>query len=155
MKLNRYLLAATIFLTYFSLAAYAQEAPPKVVRIYKSDKTGKTPSRQIFAGLVNMGQIYDEPGSNCEQFLGLVKVEGIQFSSSGGTLESFRFSDNKGAVWSVPTNIGALSNVDRQEANSFIKVGKTYYAHIQACGSGGFANLISLYDARISFGAFY
>ncbi|CAN0624410.1 protein of unknown function [Burkholderia multivorans] len=34
-------------------------------------------SRQIFAGLVNIGKIYDESRSNCEQFVGLVKVEGI------------------------------------------------------------------------------
>jgi len=90
---------------------------------------------------------------DCAQVIGIVKPEGVQFSEKGGTLESFRFTDKNGTQWSVPTNIAELSNAARNEANSFIKVGKTYYSHIQVCGSGGFASLIALYDMSISFGS--
>ena len=78
-----------------------------------------------------------------------VTVEGIQFTPSGGTLETFRFTDKNGTQWSVPTNIGRLSNVDRQRPNSFIRVGKRYFVHAQVCGSGGNASLISMYDAAV------
>ena len=81
-----------------------------------------------------------------------VTVEGIQFTPSGGTLETFRFTDKNGTQWSVPTNIGRLSNVDRQRPNSFIRVGKRYFVHAQVCGSGGNASLISMYDAAVNFG---
>ena len=68
------------------------------------------------------------------------------------TLETFRFTDKNGTQWSVPTNIGRLSNVDRQRPNSFIRVGKRYFVHAQVCGSGGNASLISMYDAAVNFG---
>ena len=105
--------------------------------------------RQIVGALVNMDEIMDTSG--CNQMIGVIKVEGIQFDQSGGTLESFRFTDKNGTQWSVPTNIGKLSDAERGQANSFIRVGKTYYSHIQACGSGGFASLIALYDMSVSF----
>lgn len=76
-----------------------------------------------------MDDVHDRPGDNCTQFTGPVTVEGIQFTPSGGTLETFRFTDKNGTQWSVPTNIGRLSNVDRQHANSFIRVGKRYFVH--------------------------
>lgn len=37
-------------------------------------------------------------------------------------------------------------------ASDFIKVGKLYFLHIQVCGSGGFASLISMYDMNVKFG---
>ncbi len=119
------------------------EDHPKVIQVTTWD------GREIVVALVNMDGIMDD----CEQKVGIIKPEGVQFSRSGNTLESIRFTDENGAQWSVPTNIGELSNAARSEANSFIKVGKTYYSHIQICGSGGFANLISLYDMSISISA--
>jgi hypothetical protein len=97
-----------------------------------------------------MDVILDEPGANCQQFTGPIKVEGIQFSPSGAVLESFRFTDAKGSQWAVPTNIGKLGSADRSHANSFIRVGRRYLAHLQVCGSGGFASLVNLYDLSIS-----
>ncbi|WP_186101396.1 hypothetical protein [Burkholderia gladioli] len=99
-----------------------------------------------------MDTVYGGAGSNCSQFIGLIKVDGIQFSSSGGTLEAFRFTDKNNNVWAVPTNIGKLSNVNRQAANSLIREGRRYFVHVQACGSGGVSSLISLYDAATAFG---
>ncbi|PVX84357.1 hypothetical protein C7402_105198 [Paraburkholderia unamae] len=99
-----------------------------------------------------MDSVYQFAGANCEQFIGPITVEGVQFTSSGGTLESFRFTDKSGNQWSVPTNIGQLSNIDRQRANSLIRVGRKYFIHAQVCGSGGIASLISLYDTSITFG---
>ncbi|MGY4724746.1 hypothetical protein ACJ51O_12870 [Burkholderia pyrrocinia] len=116
------------------------------------DLTGKSAAVERLVALEEMDDVQDRPGDNCTQFIGPVTVEGIQFTSSGGTLETFRFTDKNGNQWSVPTNIGRLSNVDRQHANGFIRVGKRYFVHAQVCGSGGNASLISMYDASVNFG---
>jgi hypothetical protein len=133
--------------------AIASDNDAKVIRIYKTTTTnGKPQTKDFVAALVNMDEIMDTPGDNCSQMIGAVKIEGVQFSASGVTLESFRFTSKAGNQYSVPTNIGKLSNADRGAANGFIKVGKTYLAHVHFCGSGGFPSLISLYDIGIAFG---
>lgn len=134
-------------------AGAASRVSPSVLKVWKASKD-KPGAQEMTVGLVNMDELMDSAGSGCSQFTGMVKVEGLQFSVSGATLESFRFTAKDGSVWSVPTNIGGLANADRATANSFIKVGKTYFAHVQACGSGGYASLISLYDPSIAFSAF-
>lgn len=113
-----------------------------------------TKTKDYVAGLVNMDSLLVDPGDNCSQMAGAIKIEGVQYSASGATLESFRFTDPKGNQYSVPTNITKLSNGERSEANRFIRQGKTYFAHIQMCGSGGYASLINLYDLNIKMGIF-
>ncbi|KVL32200.1 hypothetical protein WS98_21935 [Burkholderia territorii] len=120
--------------------------------IYRYRFVPNRPPEAIVSGLVNMTDLQNKQGDGCEQFIGLVKVEGIQFSSSGGSIESFRFTDHFGNQWSVPTNIGDLSNATRSQANNFIRVGKPYYVQVQICGSGGFASLVNMYDASVKFG---
>lgn len=120
--------------------------------IYRYRIVPKHIPEAIVSGLVNMTDLMNKPGDGCEQFIGLVKVEGIQFSSSGAVLESFRFTDHYGNQWSVPTNIGELSNAARSQANNFIRVGKAYFVQVQICGSGGFVSLINMYDASVLFG---
>ncbi|CAI8954625.1 MULTISPECIES: hypothetical protein [Burkholderia] len=139
----------------FSATADAQSfnAHARLVTTWQAkDLTGKSAAAERLVALEEMDEVYDRPGDNCTQFIGPVTVEGVQFTSSGGTLETFRFTDKNGSQWSVPTNIGRLSNVDRQRANSFIRVGKRYFAHVQVCGSGGIASLVSMYDAAVNFG---
>lgn len=96
--------------------------------------------------LINMDEVYDAPLENCSQVVDTIKVGGVQFSPSGITVESFWFTKGENRM-AVPTNISdsTLSNTDKGQANSFIKVGKRYLAHIQVCGSGGYPSLISLY----------
>lgn len=120
--------------------------------IYRYRVLPNRPPEAIVSGLVNMTDLMNKPGDGCEQFIGLVKIEGIQFSSSGGSIESFRFTDHFGNQWSVPTNISGLSNVARAQANNFIRVGRPYYVQVQICGSGGFASLVNMYDATVKFG---
>ncbi len=99
-----------------------------------------------------MTDLVNKPEDGCEQFIGVVKLEGIQFSSSGGAIESFRFTDHFENQWSVPTNIIDLSNAARSQANNFVRVGRPYYLQVQMCGSGGFAPLVNMYDATVKFG---
>ncbi|WP_157139117.1 hypothetical protein [Cupriavidus metallidurans] len=127
------------------LAALAAEPDPRVVYTYKS--VGNKPSEAVVSGLVNMDEIFDKSGDNCQQFVGTATVEGVQFSSSGATLESFRFTDKRGNQWSVPTNIGKLPGAARGAANNFIRVGRPYFLQVQICGSGGFPSLINAYSA--------
>lgn len=144
--------AALIFST---VAADAQSfnAHARLVTTWQAkDLTGNSAAAERLVALEEMDDVHDRPGDNCTQFTGPVTVEGIQFTPSGGTLETFRFTDKNGTQWSVPTNIGRLSNVDRQHANSFIRVGKRYFVHAQVCGSGGNASLVSMYDAAVNFG---
>ena len=144
-----YLFLAPLLMASFIVSAAEHHA--KVIHILKYEKAaGKTEVRAAAAGLVNMDEILDGSGG-CGQAFGPAKIEGIQFSQSGVTLESFRFTDKRGEQWSVPTNIGKLSNAERREANSFIKTGKTYYLHMQVCGNGGYPSLINLYDLSITF----
>ncbi|WP_420956602.1 hypothetical protein [Burkholderia gladioli] len=146
---------ASVLLGLFALEVNAQEEAtgPRLISTWQSKElTASSRATERVVGLEEMDSVYQFAGANCEQFVGPVTVEGIQFSQSGGTLESFRFTDKNGTQWSVPTNIGKLSNVSRQQANSLIRVGRRYFIHAQVCGSGGFASLISLYDAATSFG---
>ncbi|WP_257827491.1 hypothetical protein [Burkholderia glumae] len=124
-------------------AAQAAEAKPDVLYSVKM-VNGKW--QKYVSALVNMDDRMTDSYDNCSQGFGLLKVEGVQFSASGATLESFRFTDSSGQQLSVPTNIGKLPNSVRVSANSFIRVGKQYFAEIQTCGSGGFPSLINLYD---------
>jgi len=90
----------------------------------------------------------EEPMEDCSLLRGTAKIEGIQFSSSGATLESFRFTDTAGNQWSIPTNIGNLSNGAKRDANNFVRVGHSYFMVFQVCGSGGYPSLIEIYDAE-------
>ncbi len=132
--------------------AASQEYEPTVIEVKKI--TSKMQVNSRVAGLINMDTAMNEPGSGCSQMIGRIKVESLQFSKSGVVLESFYFTDAKGNVYSVPTNIEKLPNALRSQANSFIRQGRNYFAHIKVCGSGGFASLINLYDLSISIGAF-
>ncbi|EEA04121.1 hypothetical protein BH160DRAFT_0553 [Burkholderia sp. H160] len=129
-----------------NISAYAGDV------IYRYRALPNQPPEAIVSGLVNMTELMNKPGEGCQQFIGLVKVEGIQFSPSDASIESFRFTDHYGNQWVVPTNISDLSNADRAQANNFIRVGKPYYVQIQICGSGGFASLVNMYDASVQFG---
>lgn len=135
-----------------SSPAHARDVEPALLEIYKTLPNGKT--REYVGGIVQMETVFTEPGSGCTQMIGTIKVEGVQFSKSGAVLELIRFRDNKGNQWAVPTSIEKLPKLDREKANNFIKTGRSYFSHIQVCGSGGFADLISLYDRNISMGAF-
>lgn len=132
--------------------AASQEYKPTVIEVSKI--TSKRQVSTQVAGLASMDSVMNEPGSGCSQMIGQIRVDGLQFSKSGVVLESFHFSDAKGNVYSVPTNIERLPNASRSQANSFIRQGKQYFAHIQVCGSGGFASLVNLYDLSITMGAF-
>jgi hypothetical protein len=144
------LLAAYIYVQSPFVNATDVDGKPQVIHVFIRASNNDNP-REVTAALVNMDSI-SGAGDGCDQVIGSVKVEGVQFSASGITLESFRFTDKQGSQWSVPTNIGMLSNASRQDANSFIRVGHTYFAHIQNCGSGGFSSLISIYDVSLGFG---
>lgn len=127
------------------IAAFADSENAKVIYQDISQGGGKFTTKTI--ALINMDDVFDAPLDNCSQVIGAIKVEGVQFSPSGITVESFSFTKG-GSRMAVPTNIGGstmLSNVDKGHASEFIKVGKRYLAHIQVCGSGGFPSLISLY----------
>ncbi|WP_298150841.1 hypothetical protein [Flavobacterium sp.] len=132
---------------------HAEELRPSVLHVYQTVKVknGKDKNISVIAGLVNMSPLLLEPGSGCQHFVGPVKVEGVQFSKSGNTLESFRFTNSRNDQWSIPTNIEELSSVDRGAANSFIRVGKKYFVDATVCGSGGFASLVNMYDLSIDF----
>lgn len=140
----------TLLCASLAFASVYAHAEGDVIHRYIS-RPGK-PIQTVVSGLVNMTEIMNKTGDGCEQFIGLVKVEGVQFSSSGVTLESFRFTDHYGNQWSVPTNIGDMSNIQRSEANNFIRTGRSYYVQVQICGSGGYPSLVNMYDAAIQFG---
>lgn len=125
-------------------------AEPHVVRVYGWKKIdGKLQATERIAGLYGMGGIYDRPGDNCGQRAGIIKVGGVQHFS-GGRLDSFWFTAKDGHRWSVNANILNLPNAERDAASDFIVPGKSYYAHLQVCGSGGSTSLISLYDLNVS-----
>jgi len=86
------------------------------------------------------------PQSGCDLHRGVIKVDGLQFSKSGATLESFRFIDSTGTQWSIPTNIENFSNAEKRVANSFIRVGHAYFVIFAVCGSGGFPSLVEMVD---------
>lgn len=132
----------------FCSTVYAGEMDPKVIRIFKTESVkGKMRSSEIIAGL-NMA----ESMSDCTQIIGKIKVAGVQFSPSGMTLERFSFADKSGKQWSIPTGFDRFSNAERGNAGTFIKVGKSYFLQIEVCGSGGYPNLINMYDDSIGFG---
>lgn len=128
----------------WSCAAWAGK--PRVLHEHVND-------RSRASAIVNMDQLDDTSG--CQDFIGAIKVGGVQFSASGATVDLLWFIDRRGARWSVPTNIGkaGFSNRERDYANNLIKVDGTYWAHILVCGTGGFASLVSLYDMSLPFGA--
>jgi hypothetical protein len=131
-----------------TINSLAETLQPNVITIYKNTANNK--GREYVAGLVYMDQL----NTGCDDMVGSIKIEGLQFSESGVTLEQIRFNDNKGNVFSVPTNIGKLPKAKIGQANNFLRVGKTYFAHMQFCGSGGFGSLINIYDMKSTFGAF-
>ncbi len=144
--------AVFLLSSQWSNACFAQVIQPAVITAYKTTTNGK--SRSYVSGIINLDQTFTEPGSGCEQWIGTVKVSGVQFSSSGTTIEQFRFKDKRDNLISVPTNFKNLSNAERGVANSFIREGQTYFAHIQICGSGGFASLVNIYNLNSTVGAF-
>lgn len=95
--------------------------------------------------IVTLKPALTAPMAACRQFAGLITVQGLSFSKSGKTLESFYFVDSKDNNWSVPTDFSELSKSDNEIASNFIKVGKEYFVRLQACGSGGFVDLIDIY----------
>lgn len=103
-------------------------------------KNGKT------IGIVTLSPAFTAPMAACNQFAGLIKVEGLTFSKSGKTLESFYFVDSNENNWSVPTGFENLSKSDNEEASNFIKKDKEYFVRLQACGSGGFVDLLDIYN---------
>jgi len=121
----------------------------RILIIHRYNDAPKGTVEEHVSGL-SMG-FYDDPHDNCEERTGIIKVEGVQFSSSGVTLESFRFIDKAGNQWSVPTGIGNLSGAARVEANNFIRVGRSYFVDIEVCGSGGFPSLTSMYESPTRF----
>jgi hypothetical protein len=126
---------------------FAIDTIPGKPRLIEEDTGMKTHT----SALIAMHDVYLANGG-CAQRVGKIRVEGLQFSKSGATLESFWFIDKNGSQWSTPTNIAELSdNVTRSKAGSFIKVGKEYWVHIQVCGSGGYSDLISMYEADVPF----
>lgn len=150
-KITFFIMSTFAVLVYPQIAN-SSELKPSLIQVYQTTmKNGKEESRLVDAGLVNMDDMMLEPGSGCQHFVGVVRVEGIQFSRSGATLESFRFTNPKGDQWSIPTNIGRLSNIERSRANSLIRVGRQYLIDANVCGSGGFASLVNLYDLSIQF----
>lgn len=132
-----------------SIMAQAQAQAPgkgRLVCIWKSTIVNeKHNEHEIIAALVNMDTIEDE---GCEQRISSIKIEGVQFGTSGSSIvDSFHFTDKNSIQWSIPTNINEnLSKTDKGWASSFIKPNRTYLVHYQVCGSGGFASLISIYD---------
>lgn len=96
-------------------------------------------------GLANVNELAG-PQSGCDLHRGVIKVDGLQFSKSGATLESFRFIDSAGTQWSVPTNIENFSNAEKRVANSFIRVGRSYFVIFAVCGSGGYPSLVEIVD---------
>jgi len=152
--MNKYVFIVMLLCSISQLAnAQNTDGKPRVLHVFQSVLIdGKPQVKETIAALVNMESIMDAPHDGCDEIIGSIKVEGVQFSHSGATLESFRFTDRSGAQWSVPTNINVLPIASRQDANSFIRVGHAYFAHIQVCGSGGFASLISMYDTSMGFG---
>ncbi len=149
MRPHRLGMALAVVTSMGTLTPVASACSPNPQLLYRYIGMKPVPT-----ALVNMNPIENAPTDNCEDFFGVIKIAGIQFSRSGAVLRSFYFIDAKGTQWSVPTNIGALSDAARGQANSFVRVGQRYYAHIEACGSGGFASLISLYSLNSRFGAF-
>ena len=149
MRLHHVGIAVAVASSMGAFSTVASACSPKPQLLYRYIGMKPVPT-----ALVNMNPIENAPTDNCEDFFGVIKIAGIQFSRSGAVLRSFYFTDAKGSQWSVPTNIGALSDAARGEANSFVRVGQRYYAHIEACGSGGFASLISIYALNSKFGAF-
>ena len=145
--MNRIILC--ILLAIVAVNAVAEKAEPSVVTVYKSQANGN--SRSYVVGLVNMDEVM---GHGCSPMVGTIKIDGIQFTDSGAVLQQIRFRDNKDNVFSVPTNIGSLPKSERGKANNFRKEGKSYFAHMQFCGSGGFGSLINIYDANAVFVAF-
>jgi hypothetical protein len=132
--------------------ARAEEARPSLIHVYQTTmKNGKAETHSVDAGLVNMDDMMLESGSGCQHFVGVVKIDGLQFSQSGTTLQSFRFINSKGDQWSIPTNIEKLSNAERSRANNLIRVGKQYLIDVNVCGSGGFPSLVNLYDLSVQF----
>lgn len=121
----------------------------EVIHVYKTTGAGHK-SQEITAALVNMTPIMSGQLDNCSQSVESVKVEGIQFNQSGTVLELFRFTGKNAYQQAIPTNIQALPKLSRGEANSFIKVGKSYLIHVQYCGSGGYPDLISMYDMNVA-----
>lgn len=129
-----------------SQVTLAADSNGKLITSYKDSKT-------IDVGLADMDHVLNAPSDGCTQITGRVTVKGVQFSESGRTLQSFWFIDKDGTRWVVPTNIDKMRpSVDAIRASDFIRVGKKYFLHIQVCGSGGFASLISMYLIDNKFG---
>ncbi|NCB57542.1 MAG: hypothetical protein EOM46_08550 [Gammaproteobacteria bacterium] len=101
-------------------------------------------------GIVTLKPAFTAPMAACKQFAGWVTVDGLTFSKSGKTLESFYFVDSNDNNWSVPTGFDELSKNDNEKASDFIKKGKEYFVRLQACGSGGFVDLLDIYGKEIN-----
>ncbi|SAK87942.1 hypothetical protein AWB75_06004 [Caballeronia catudaia] len=140
---------AMLMVMISALPVVANAVQPAMQVVYRYVTVPKKPPAQIAAGLINTDQSTTE---GCSRRFGRIKVEGVQFSSSGATLESFRFTDASGNQWSIPTDITRLPNAERSAANNFIRAGKSYFLDVEACGSGGYPSLISMFDANVSFG---
>lgn len=101
-------------------------------------------------GIITLKKAFTAPMAACNQISGTIKVEGLQFSDSGKTLKSFYFEDSNGNNWSVPTGFEELNftNKDNGKINNFIKKGRSYFVRLQACGSGGYVDLLDIYNPK-------
>jgi hypothetical protein len=118
-------------------------------RVVTSSKGGK----DVVVALLDMNKV-ESAADLCSAMVGLIKIEGVQYNSDGSSLELIRFIDRRGNQWSVPTNLdGLIGEVPKEEANNFIRVGRTYYVRLQLCGvSGNNVSLIDLYNPSLRFG---
>ncbi|GGD61288.1 hypothetical protein [Caballeronia grimmiae] len=145
MKIKVLMLAAMLAAVQMT----ANAVQPSMQLVYRYITVPGKPTAEITAGLINPDQTTSE---GCERRFGQVRVEGVQFSQSGTTLESFRFTDSRGNQWSIPTGLAGMSNAGRSAASNFIRVGRSYFIDIEVCGSGGYPSLISMFDANVRFG---
>jgi hypothetical protein len=84
----------------------------------------------------------------CQQTMGQVRVEGFDFEDGGSrTIASF-YGHYNGSRFNFPTNFTVLNKFDRESASQFIKAGKKYFVRFQMCGSGGFVDLIDIFDSE-------
>ena len=136
-----------LFIFFVNILSYAKSAKDSTEpMVLYQGKTIAGAYKKYAVGLHAINQPFTDSLDNCETRSSISKIEGVQFSSSGKTLELFRFTDKNNHQWAIPTSIEKLNKFDREAANSLIRVGKTYFIIFQLCGSGGFPDLIELFD---------
>ncbi len=94
-------------------------------------------------GVTNLEPAHRDCMNGIEQIV----IGGLQYQRGGNSIESFWYADKKlDAQFSVTVNLDAFETLrDARVASAFFQVGKSYFAHIQTCGNGGYNSLISAY----------